>query len=251
VTGRAWAVATVVTIVFAAGIGTATAEKLPSGGGGGFGLFVELDPSAGNSQTITMPDAATAALTVQAVAAQTEHTFRVQNSSGNDLLAVGRLGVVSVGDILDLASSAGFMRQSGAGVLFNDDIMPYSTGAWDIGQSSRVWQEGHIREAIPSNDAQSGADSGDGSPGTVTDDCITDYCECECLDGDDCNVTKTETGANVSRLQCWVTVGSNSCIFADQAGVLEVSGASITVDPGDGVCFRYTSDNEWHQVIAP
>lgn len=241
--GRVLALATAFVAFVSLGIGTATAGKLPPAPGGGGGI------SAGD--TVQMPDTSTTALTVKGISGQTEDVFRVENQSGGMRFAVGSTNLVEIGDVLDLISSGGYIRQNGLGVKFNDDVLPLTAGLFDVGQSSFPWQEGHIREAVPGNDSQSGTGPSDAAKTTITENCITDYCECDCSDPDGCDVTKTEVGANVSRSQKWVAVGSYACDFLDQAGVLEVAGASISLDPGDGVVFTYTSDDEWHQAIDP
>lgn len=74
------------------------------------------------------------------------------------------------------------------------------------------------------------------------------YVECTCSDTDGCNVTMSETGAVEGQMLTVVNVGSNDCVFADSAGVSELSG-TITLGANDSLVLRYTGAT-WVQVAT-
>lgn len=73
---------------------------------------------------------------------------------------------------------------------------------------------------------------------TATLTVTSGYVECTCSDGDGCDITMSESGATEGDKVSIVNVGTNTCAFADSAGVSELAGA-FSAGAADAITLIY------------
>ena len=221
-TGRAWAVATVVTIVSAAGIGTATAGKLPPAVGG-----------APLTQSAVEDVLAGGTLDGSLTATQTADNYSVFVAKDN--AAEGGDTEFDVG---------GSDR-----VTTGWDIIPESDGAASFGQWDKRFTNGGFKRALQGEwETLTFADDGGTTVYTTQPTHSTMLVECTHASGCTWDMAATPVGLVTT---IFVDSGSNTLTLEDTATHFVGGAGSLALSACDVVTLRNDGGSqEWYQTTA-